>query len=406
MKTLKLISLAVLVCTAAAMLSPGDADAIPAFARRYKLSCTTCHTPFPRLKPFGDEFAANGFMIPGQDKPRDFVSAGDDLLHLNKDFPVAVRFDAFATVFEDGDGDLATDLQSPYGLKLLSGGTLAKDIGYYFYFYMSERGEVAGVEDAYIHFNNLGGKPLDVMVGQFQACDPLMKRELRLTYEDYRIYKTRIGLSNNNLAYDRGVIVTYDVEKSGTNLVGMLLNGNGKDAAENGRFDQDKFKNFFLRVGQDMGGGIEVGYFGYYGDELGFNPDPDGNPATDVAGDIFHNRLLYHGPDLKAGNGTFDLTFQYLRRRDTNPDFRSNAVDVETDGIVGELVISPHQDRSRHYITLLYNKIDSDWDAYDYETYTVGFTRLARRNLRLTVEYTYDNVRETSRGAVGLVSAF
>ena len=34
------------------------ADAIPAFARKYQISCQVCHTPaMPRLKAFGDEFA-------------------------------------------------------------------------------------------------------------------------------------------------------------------------------------------------------------------------------------------------------------------------------------------------------------------------------------------------------------
>ena len=36
---------------------------------------------------------------------------------------------------------------------------------------VNSTGEVAGVEDAYVHFNNIGGAPLDVMVGQFQACE-------------------------------------------------------------------------------------------------------------------------------------------------------------------------------------------------------------------------------------------
>lgn len=406
MKTRNNLCLFLLAVTTAVMLLPDAADAIPAFARRYKLSCTTCHTPFPRLKPFGDEFAANGFIIPEEEKDRDYVSAGDDLLHLNKDFPVAVRFDAFATLQKNEEDDLQADMQMPFGLKLLSGGALSRGVGYYFYFYMSEKGEVAGVEDAYLHFNDLGGRPLDVLVGQFQACDPLMKRELRLTYEDYLIYKAKIGLSNTNLAYDRGVIVMYDLEGSGTNLTGMILNGNGKDPAEASGFDSDKYKNFFLRVGQDIGDNLSVGYFGYYGDELGYNPDPDGNPETTAAGAVFRNSLLFHGPDVKVGNGTLDFSFQYLWRRDTNPLFMSGAIDAETTGMVGELVISPQQDRSRHYVTLLYNRIDSDLDSADYETYTAGVTRVARRNLRLTVEYTYDVERETGRGAVGIVSAF
>ena len=105
-------------------------------------------------------------------------------------------------------------------------------MGYYFYFYMDERGEVAGVEDAYIHFNNIGGVPFDIMVGQFQTSDPLMKRELRLTYEDYNIYGTAIGQSAIKLTYDRGVMLTYDIESTGTGLVGLVVNGNGKPDAD------------------------------------------------------------------------------------------------------------------------------------------------------------------------------
>ena len=36
----------------------GDMFAIPAFARKYSMSCKTCHSPFPYLKPYGNEFAA------------------------------------------------------------------------------------------------------------------------------------------------------------------------------------------------------------------------------------------------------------------------------------------------------------------------------------------------------------
>ena len=75
--------------------------AIPAFARRYKISCSTCHSPMPKLKPYGDEFAGNGFIIKEEENKRNYVSAGDDLLWLNKDFPIAVRFDAFAQYEQD-----------------------------------------------------------------------------------------------------------------------------------------------------------------------------------------------------------------------------------------------------------------------------------------------------------------
>jgi hypothetical protein len=41
--------------------------AIPAFARKYKTSCVTCHTIFPKLTPFGEQFRRNGYRFPGVD---------------------------------------------------------------------------------------------------------------------------------------------------------------------------------------------------------------------------------------------------------------------------------------------------------------------------------------------------
>ena len=81
----------------------------------------------------------------------------------------------------------------PYNLKILSGGTLFKGVSYYFYFFLFERGEVGGIEDAFIYFNDIAGAPLDIQVGQFQVSDPLFKRELRLTFADYLIYRTKPG---------------------------------------------------------------------------------------------------------------------------------------------------------------------------------------------------------------------
>ncbi len=210
-------------------LVPDDAGAVPAFARRHKISCTTCHAPFPRLKDYGEEFAGNGFAIPEDENDRDYVIAGDDLMRLNKDFPLAGRFDAYA-LWSDNQ-DVEYDLQTPWGLKLLSGGTLAPKTGYYFYFYMSERGEVAGIEDAIIHFDDVFSSGLDVAVGQFQTSDPLLKRELRMTFEDYQLYKTKIANSGTNLTYDRGVMLSYGVEKTASDFVVTVTNGNGKGEA-------------------------------------------------------------------------------------------------------------------------------------------------------------------------------
>ncbi len=385
----KSFTIGVFIFLMISFLLPEESSAIPAFARKYKISCNTCHTVFPRLKEYGDDFAGSGFIIKEKETERNYVTAGDDLLWLNKDFPVAARIDLFA--MHDQGKNVENDLQIPWGLKLLSGGTLYKNIGYYFYFYMQEHGEVAGIEDAYIHFDNVFSTNLDIMVGQFQVCDPLMKRELRLTYEDYMIYKTYIGSSSMNLAYDRGLILAYGIEKTGTDLVGMVVNGNGKPEAIDDKLDQDDHKSIALRINQGILDFMTIGGFYYTGKE----DSPDSNRT---------NEVIYYGPDLTFGMGPFELTAQYLMREDNNPNFLSDASKVKTDGYVVELMFAPDIERSRYYFTALYNMIDSD--EYNYETATLSFTYQLARNLRLLTEYTRDLENGKNRIVLGIISAF
>ncbi|NLH60508.1 MAG: hypothetical protein GX452_03795, partial [Ignavibacteriales bacterium] len=161
----------ILFCVALLALTLiNDSLAIPAFARKYSMSCQTCHSPFPRLKAYGDEFAGNGFQLSDREAPRYFVETGDDQLSLIRDFPLALRIDGFMTLNNKKSEKL--DFSSPYLVKLLSGGSITKDISYYLYFFFGERGEVAGLEDAFIMFNNLFNIDLDIYVGQFQVSDP------------------------------------------------------------------------------------------------------------------------------------------------------------------------------------------------------------------------------------------
>ena len=139
--------IALLAVTIGILISfiPADLEGVPAFARKHKLSCKTCHDPFPRLKPFGEEFAGNGFTIDGKVPSRYHSDTGDDKLSLLRSIPLAIRMDLFVT--NNKSGSEVFDLSMPYNVKLVSGGVLAKNISYYFYFFFAERGEVAGLED-------------------------------------------------------------------------------------------------------------------------------------------------------------------------------------------------------------------------------------------------------------------
>ena len=40
---------------------------IPAFARKYRTGCTTCHTAAPKLNVLGEAFRLNGYRFPEND---------------------------------------------------------------------------------------------------------------------------------------------------------------------------------------------------------------------------------------------------------------------------------------------------------------------------------------------------
>ena len=50
------------------LLCPEVTHAIPAFARQYQTSCTTCHLDFPKLNDFGKAFKDAGFKFPVDDE--------------------------------------------------------------------------------------------------------------------------------------------------------------------------------------------------------------------------------------------------------------------------------------------------------------------------------------------------
>lgn len=65
---------------------------------------------------------------------------------------------------------------------------------------------------------------------------------------------------------------------------------------------------------------------------------------------------------------------------------------------------SPALDRSRAYVTALYNHVDSCEDRY--RSGTLSATYLLSRNLRLTAEYTRLLDQKQNRFVLGLVTAF
>lgn len=383
-----------------------DAEAIPAFARKYHVSCSLCHGPVPRLTAFGETFAANGFEFQPGETPRDTIQTGDPLLRLQSRLPLAMRFDGYMAGWTKAPQDgTSFDLETPWGIKLLTGGQITNRVSYYMYFFLFERGEVAGLEDAFLQFTDLFSSGLSVIAGQFQVSDPLFKRELRLEFEDYAPYRVRVGESSVDLTYERGLMAMTSPWSDGDLVLGVA-NGRGlagTDAVK--QYDTDNGKTVFARLSQSLGP-VRIGGFGYFDSQ-------EGSGIT--------NETVIWGPDLTLGLGNMgEVNVELLRRTDSNPAFQVFAPGehAKTDMGFVELVLWPQGQAGRLFWTALYNHIEAKNGTpftirmgeiaplLKYDFLAGGVHYLVARNLRFMTELGWDMHESAGRLTLGLVTAF
>jgi hypothetical protein len=161
----------VIVAAMLLALSSLPAHAIPAFARKYGTSCTTCHTVFPKLAPFGEAFRRNGYRFPGVDS--DYIkqdaitlrrSTSGDAATLPAQVPLAIGFKG-DTIFhpdknssgakaDNGASIVETDAIAE--AQLWAGGSFSEKTTFFAEVVASSHGEVE-VENAQVHFNDLIG---------------------------------------------------------------------------------------------------------------------------------------------------------------------------------------------------------------------------------------------------------
>lgn len=186
--------------------------AIPAFARKYKTACATCHNNWPELNDFGRAFKINGFKFPKDDDQ--FVK--DPPLMLGAEaqkeqfpysiypgelpiLPIAFRYSGYLsyTSPQSAAGVAAsgyspsTTLFTPNTFTIISAGSFGPSTAFWIDNDISTGGSGAagGLGDGYIKANNFLGIPfhvpqndLNVRFGQFELDLPFTQaRTINLT---------------------------------------------------------------------------------------------------------------------------------------------------------------------------------------------------------------------------------
>ena len=291
------------------LLCSGFATAMPAFARQYQMSCNACHSAFPRLNAFGENFRDEMNMRLPSWKEVTTTKTNDDMLALPALLPLAVRAQAFVQGRDSKQIDPLTgptgndssfDFQSPYLLKLLAAAPLSDHISFYFYGIFAEKGENGSViiEDAWFSHDDVFGTGIGLQLGQFQVSDVMFPRETRMTFQDFQLYRMA------GVTYERGVLFGRGLGP--VDLEIGVVNGNGINANVNinspgyrrpdRMFDNDDRKSVFGHIGSELGP-VSAGLFGLTGEQrsaAGLAGQSQGSRDTD--------RLVY-GVDLAGQVG-------------------------------------------------------------------------------------------------------
>jgi hypothetical protein len=216
----------VLMSSASANAAPVvGVRAIPAFARKYGMPCSSCHEAWPKFSPFGQWFKDNGYQM-GNDRDA-------PVFQQPAYWPVAFRTtpqwhrESTNRVAVDGplgpntaEGQVTTHGFDYSGLDILTAGTLAKNISFLFVPSANETGAFH-IESANLRFSNLLKSPwLNIKVGKF---------ELDLLHSE----KRGLTLSHNGGGYQnyhfQPVGESSYVFGLGDNQVGVEWMGHSKD---------------------------------------------------------------------------------------------------------------------------------------------------------------------------------
>jgi len=379
------------------MLIPAKSDAMPVFARKYDISCVACHSAFPRLNEFGEQFAADNMRLPNWKDTTQ--SGGDDMLALPDSVPLALRTQAYVQKREATNIDVVTgeeisadtDFQSPYLIKLLSSAPLSDHISYYFYAIFAEKGgngEVI-VEDAWFRHDDVFSTNIGMMLGQFQVSDLMFAREVRLTFQDFVAYRMA------GLTYDRGLV--FDYAAGPVDLALGWVNGNGIEEnftinspgykRPDHLFDNNSGKAIFGRVGGDIAG-VGIGLFGYSGSQKNAT-----GPAGIDSGDRDTDKISY-GVDLSGKIGGKTYWFAQLLQNQWDGFLQADTNYKWLGGFIGVDYI--HSDRWAYSLLYNYNdandfeNTDTIYEGIDMNTLTFAAAYYFMRNIKGVIEVNFD----------------
>ena len=287
-------------------LAVHKATAIPAFARKYGLPCSACHTAWPELNAFGQRFRDNGYQLMNdRDSP-----IWKDPSYIPITFRITPSWHRESATKQPvdsvpgngattGPGTVTVSGFDLSGMDLWTAGTLYKNISFVLLPSADENG-FFHFEAAFVRFDNLGGNHwVNFKVGKFELDNLVSeKRFLFLSgnggaYQAYHFGPvtdtlgfTHFGLGDNQI----GAELSGHSDNSYTRYGVALLSATDGDVGLPASQSYDTYLTFSHAF--DAGGlGVErLGAYAYIGRRPTYFQTSGGTP---IPGTGLGNKSFY-----------------------------------------------------------------------------------------------------------------
>ena len=295
------------------------AQAVPSFARRYKMSCSTCHTVFPAINEFGRLFRAKGYRLPGTGEtvpgevPLQLGPRGDsrgaktpsEIPFIDIPATSVASFQVISDFRYSPDADVTSEFSGIRSLGLIFGGAMGRRFSFFGNVALFEDGKFEGIDRLFLQYNQ--SLAFNIRVGQFEPrAIPFSnhRRLLRITPYLHGVFPVIpahnfFGFSPNQKGIESFGRLTGPAGVGDFDYAVGLINGEPGGAFEaleevegpvgelvheleeayeesGGEFDFNNNKDYYGRLNYNiwLRGALSVGSF-YYQGKSGFLADPD-----------------------------------------------------------------------------------------------------------------------------------
>jgi len=345
-----MISVAMMLLLSAVAAAPAARhDPIPAFARKYRTTCSTCHTAAPKLNVLGEAFRLNGYRFPENDRllrKEEAVPLGEDPWkdlwpraiwpgEIPGTAPISLGVQSDIEWLDRAGVDPVLNLRFPNEVRLLAASTLGDGLAAFVEVEWSQE-EGVGVEQAKLKFQGLlpwlGERAANLWVGLqslylFTFAERQIDRAARQSFRWQRFAPADLPMTD---ALTGAIVAGSGAARLGQPRPTVELNGvaGGRlfyaggvaQGASDAVTDENRHKDLFYKLRYKVGGlslagqyadrsepvvgqggqlrdrSFTLEHFGYFGEEPAGAGAGDRYRAFGVAG-----RLLL-GP-LDAGAG-------------------------------------------------------------------------------------------------------